>query len=223
MAKARRTTARRNARGQFVKGATAARRAPAKRRRVRRNPATKATARRTYSRTATMRRNPVRRRRATRRVARNPISSVNSIVNNMLKPAMTGAVGAIANDALFMYLPLPEQFKSPGLMRYASKAVTAVGLTWIASKVVSRKTATEMGVGALTCLTAEVARNFLVQNVPALAPAAMEGMGVYVPALGYYNAAQPIGQDPSQMGAYIPAGGSAVAGNGMAENGYAYS
>lgn len=218
MARAKTKTPRRNARGQFVKG----RSAPAKRR-VRRNPVARSTAstparRRTYKRTATMA--PARRRRSTRRVARNPISG-RGLMNDLLKPAMTGAAGAIVNDTLFTYLPLPDTLKAPGLARYATKGVTAVALTWAASKLLNRKTALEMGVGALTCLTAEVARNFITANVPALAPVAMEGMGVYVPSLGYYNPAPAIGNDTG-MGAYIPSGAN-IADNGMAENGYAYS
>lgn len=176
--------------------AKAQRRAPAKRRRVRRNPATKVAARRTYSRTARM--NPVRRRRRT--VRKNPIT-MRSITNDLVLPAAVGAVGAIANDALFTYLPLPAQFKTPGFARYASKAVTAIGMTWLASMVVQRKTAVQLGVGALTCLTAEIARG-MMQGIPALAPAAMEGMGVYtMGGLGYYNPAVPAG---GGMGVYVP-------------------
>jgi len=174
----------------------AARKAPAKRkRRVRRNPATKASQRRTYSRTATM--NPRKRRR----IRRNPTGRINlrTITNDLLMPAATGAVGAIANDALFTYLPLPVQFKTPGFARYASKAVTAIAMTWLAGMVVQKKTAMQLGVGALTTLTAEIAREFMVRNVPALAPAAMEGMGVYT--MGYYNPATPAG---GGMGVYVP-------------------
>lgn len=121
-----------------------------------------------------------------------------SVTNDLVMPAALGAVGAIANDALFTYLPLPAQLKTPGFARYASKAVTAIGMTWLASMVVQRKTALQMGVGALTCLTAEIARTFMAQT-PMLAPAAMEGMGVYT--MGYYNPAMPAG---GGMGVYVP-------------------
>lgn len=134
--------------------------------------------------------NPRRKRRATRRISRNPMTTRN-IINDMLMPAVTGAVGAIANDALFTYLPLPAQLKTNGFARYASKGVSAIAMTWLASFVVQRKTAVQLGVGALTCLTAEIARNMLQQAVPALAPVAMEGMGLYT--MGYYNPAMPAG------------------------------
>ena len=127
---------------------------------------------------------------------------MNQITNELLMPAATGAVGAIANDALFTYLPLPAQFKTPGFARYASKGVSAVVMTWLASLVVQRKTAMQLGVGALTTLTAEIAREFMVRNVPALAPAAMEGMGVYT--MGYYNPATPAGGGVNGMGVYVP-------------------
>ena len=121
------------------------------------------------------------------------------ITDELLMPAATGAVGAIANDALFTYLPLPAQFKTPGFARYASKGVSAVVMTWLASLVVQRKTAMQLGVGALTTLTAEIAREFMVRNIPAIAPAAMEGMGMYT--MGYYNPAMPAG---GGMGVYVP-------------------
>ena len=134
--------------------------------------------------------NPRRRRRILRN-PRNKFPTMNQVTNELLMPAAVGAVGAIANDALFTYLPLPAQFKAPGFARYASKGVSAIVMTWLASLVVQRKTAMQLGVGALTTLTAEIARQFMAQNVPALAPVAMEGMGLYT--MGYYNPALPAG------------------------------
>ncbi len=114
-----------------------------------------------------------------------------SITNDLIMPAVTGAVGAIANDALFTYLPLPAQMRTPGFVRYLSKGASAIALTFLASFVVQKRTAMQLGVGALTCLTAEIARTMLQQAVPALAPIAMEGMGLYT--MGYYNPALPAG------------------------------
>lgn len=157
------------------------------RKRVRRNPATATGQRRTYQRTAQM--NPRRRRR----IRRNPTGrlTMRSITNDLIMPAVTGAVGAIANDALFTYLPLPAQMRAPGFVRYLSKGASAIALTFLASFVVQKRTAMQLGVGALTCLTAEIARTMLQQAVPALAPVAMEGMGLYT--MGYYNPALPAG------------------------------
>ena len=116
-------------------------------------------------------------------------------MRDFMQPALTGAVGAIANDALFTYLPVPAQLKAPGLPRYASKALSAVLMSWIASFVVNQRTATQLGVGALTCLTAEVARDFILTQLPAATPLAVEGMGLYttMQGLGYYNPARPAG------------------------------
>jgi hypothetical protein len=132
---------------------------------------------------------------------------MNQITNELLMPAAVGAVGAIANDALFTYLPLPAQFKAPGFARYASKGLSAVVMTWLASLVVRRQTAMQLGVGALTTLTAEIARQFMAQNLPMLAPVAMEGMGLYT--MGYYNPALPAGggiNANNNMGLYTTGG-----------------
>lgn len=237
MARARRTAAQKRATRKMIAAnrarARGKRRAPvkARRRRVRRNPATQYRQRRTYARTATM--NPRRRRRrsSARRVRRNPIRMQN-IMRDLLQPAAIGATGAIVNDALFTYLPIPTQFKTPGMMRYASKGISAVAMVWLASHVVKKETAAQLGIGALTQLSAEIFRNFIAQNVPALAPAAIEGMGYYNPAavagggVGYYT--------NEGMGLYVPGGQSdrlpSLAtqngndGVGMySENGYSYS
>lgn len=128
-----------------------------------------------------------------------------TITDDLLIPAATGAVGAIANDALFTYLPLPAQLKTPGPMRYASKAVSAIAMTWLASLVLKRQTALRLGVGALTTLSAEIARDLMTRTVPQLAPVAMEGMGVYT--MGYYNPAIPAGG--GEMGVYTGGGNRA--------------
>ena len=148
--------------------------------------------------------NPRRRRRSTRRVRRNPIT-MRSVTNDLLIPAATGAVGAIVNDALFTYLPLPAQFKTPGVARYASKGVSAIAMTWLASMVLQRQTALRLGVGALTTLSAEIARDLMARTMPQLAPVAMEGMGVYtMGGMGYYNPALPAGG--GEMGVYTSGG-----------------
>ena len=160
-----------------------------RKRRVRRNPATSVGQRRTYARTAQM--NPRRRRRVRRNQLRGGRFTMNQVINDIVMPSAIGAVGAIANDALFTYLPLPMQFKTPGFARYASKGVTAVLMTWLASFVVQKRTAVQLGVGALNCLTAEMASVFRKQTMKQLAQVAMEGRGMYT--MGYYNPALPAG------------------------------
>ena len=134
--------------------------------------------------------NPRRRRRGVRRNQIGKFPTMRQITDELVMPAAVGAVGAIANDALFTYLPIPLQFKTPGFPRYASKGLSAVVMTWLASLVVRRQTAMQLGVGALTTLTAEIARDFMIR-VPTLAPMAVEGMGLYT--MGYYNPALPAG------------------------------
>lgn len=231
---AKRKTPRRNAKGQFVKGgggrrASTRKRTSAPKRRTRRNPTQrKARAYRATPR-ATTRRNPTRRRRTRRNPVRRNRFTVNRIMSDMVQPAFTGAVGAVANDMMFAYLPLPEQFKAPGMMRYAAKGVSAVAMSWLAGFVVNQRTANQVGVGALTCLTSEVVRNVVAQTFPG---AAMDGMGLYVNGMGYYNPALPAG-GMDGMGLYVGGQQSASlppASDGMgmygqekmAENGYSY-
>jgi hypothetical protein len=72
--------------------------------------------------------------------------------------------------------------------------------------VVKRQTALRLGVGALTTLSAEIARDLMTRTMPQLAPVAMEGMGVYtMNGMGYYNPAIPAGG--GAMGVYTQGGG----------------
>lgn len=157
-------------------------------------------------------RNPIHRKtsRVTRR--RNPIRRA-GVVNNIVMPAVTAASGALALDIAWAHLPLPANIKS-GNLKYAAKALGAVGLSMAAGMVVNKRTADAMGIGALTVVAHQMARDLLSRTVPALK---MDGMG-------YYSAGMPMGSPEDNMGLYVN-GQNANMGlyvNGT-ENGYSYN
>ncbi len=185
-----------------------------KRRRLRRNPITKAAAYRAVPTIA--RANPIRRRRRRgtsvavrrRRIRHNPLRlGGGGIFGQLMMPAATAAVGALALDVAFGYLPLPANLRT-GPLQLVTKTVGAIGLTFIASKVVSKSTAQAMGVGALTVVFHDVMKSFIVKTMPTLK---MDG-------LGYYSAGYPVGgyDGMAGMGEYIgnlSGGGMPMPGN----------
>jgi len=147
---------------------------------------------------AAPKRNPIRRRRAApvaRRKARrsrrrNP--SARSILNTTLIPALTAGAGAIGFNALWNFVPLPEQLKT-GMVQHVAKAAGAIGLGMVAGNVVGRKRATELVAGALTV----IAYNALKDAVSQVAPTVN---------LGYYSAGQPAGvlaYEGASLGEYV--------------------
>lgn len=157
---------------------------------------------------AAPKRNPIRRRRAPvarrkvrRARRRNP--SARSIVNSTLIPALTAGAGAIGFNALWNFVPLPEQLKT-GMIQHVAKAAGAIGLGMVANQVVGRKTATELVAGALTV----IAYNALKDAVGQVAPNVN---------LGYYSAGMPAGvlaYEGAGMGEYVRGMGEYVQGGG---------
>jgi hypothetical protein len=140
--------------------------------------------------------NPLRRR--------NPIGQN---ISGLFMPALTGAAGAIALDVAFGYLPIPVALAT-GPLKNVVKAAGAVALTLIASRVVKKSTAEAMGIGALTVLAHDLAKETITKFAPSVK---MDGMGLYVNgmgSLGYYSPAMPAGSAqalpaPSGMGLYV--------------------
>jgi len=136
---------------------------------------------------------PARRRRAAsstvhraRRYKRNP--SARGIVNSTLLPAATGASGALALDILWGFVPIPETLKA-GPLRYVVKGAGALGMGWLAGKVVKKSTAGQLASGALTVIMHDAMRDMMAKFMP--------GVG-----LGYYSAGYPVGE----MGEYVDGG-----------------
>ncbi len=193
---ARRSAKQKAASKRNIKKAQAARRKGTRRRTTTRKRRTKrrrsnpAATRRTYYR----RSNPRRR-----------MPSINSIINNQVMPAIVGGTGAVANDMLVNLLPLPAQFKS-GWMRHISKAVGAVAIGILGGFVLTKRTADQLGAGAMTVVGYNVVRDLAAQFVPQLPLGEyVTPLGEYLP-LGYYGA----GMDPS-LGV-VPGSGMETAG-----------
>jgi len=153
---------------------------------------------------ARRRRNPIRRAApmaVTRRRRRNPVRRA-GILDRMVFPAVTAAGGALALDALWAYLPIPIAIKG-GAFKHVAKAGAAIALTWGAEKVVSKQTASQIGMGALTVVFHQAAREFMAAKMPQIA---MDGMGWISPAMVAPKRATPgMGYFPSnQMGYYPP-------------------
>jgi hypothetical protein len=230
--KTRRTAAQKRATAKLVAFNRAKRRSPAKRKS---NPISSRAA--AYRGVATMS-NPIRRRRKKavgytvgsgpirrrklnpirRRRSRNPIGGG---LLSIVSPAITAASGALALDLAWGYLPLPANIKA-GPLRHVAKAAGAIALSMIAGKVVKKSTADAMGVGALTVVIHEAAKEAIHKFVPGVK---MDGVGLYVQGLGglgYYSAGMPAGgalPDNSGMGLYV----NGYSGSGLeTEAGYTY-
>ena len=157
--------------------------------------------------------NPVRSHSMKKRkhYSRNPLAkmgvpSVKSIGSNMLMPAAIGAVGAVAMDAAWSYLPIPANIKT-GNMKFAAKTVGVILLGVLASKVVKKSTAEAIVVGSLTVLFYGAARDLMSRALPMVSLGEMDmyspgllsgddmgeyetsGMNEYQPAMGEYQMA----------------------------------
>ena len=154
------------------------RRSPAKRKR-RRNPIAKRRAYRAVRTTTT----PTRRRR-------NPIRR--GIVDKLVIPAVTATAGALALDIAWAYLPLPVTIKA-GPLKHVAKAAGAIGLSILAGNVVKKSTADAMGLGALTVVLHQAAKEMIQRVAPQ----------VQMDGIGYYSAGLPVGGFSDNMGLYV--------------------
>lgn len=175
----KRRTPKRGAGGRFVKRAA---KTTARRTRRRRNPAPALAAA-----------NPVRRYRrrkaarvVSRRRRRNPISARGFIgqLTAPLMPAIAGAGGALTLDAAFKFIPLPATLKT-GYAGVAARAVTAVGIGMLLSRVLGSKLAGNMTQGALTVLAYNTIKPVAAAAAPNL--------------LGYYGAGAVLNDMPSSL------------------------
>lgn len=201
----RRSAAQRAASRRNIKKAQASRRrrrspARARRPRRRRNVYLRAAPRRAPRR----RSNPGYRRTALAN-PRARFPTFQSIINNQVVPAMVGGAGAVVNDVIVNMLPLPAQFKT-GWMRHVSKALGAVAIGMLGGFVLQKRTADQLGAGAMTVVGYNVVRDLTAQFAPQIPLG--EYLGEYLPmgSLGYYGA----GLDPS-FGT-IPGSGMETAG-----------
>jgi hypothetical protein len=193
---------------------------PSKRRRNPARPASRSVVRYRTRRAPRVRRNPARRRLFPA-----------GLVDRQLMPALIGGGGAVVNDVTYNFLlnMIPagtggimlEQFRT-GYARHVGKAASALLLAWGAGFVLARRTADQLGAGALTVVGYNVVRDVMAQVAPTLPLGWYDGMGAYIPSLGYAGAgASPGGRlnlrhgsDYTRsglarlrgMGAYVPNG-----------------
>jgi len=123
-------------------------------------------------------------RPARRSNPRRRLPTFNSIINDQVIPAAWGGVGAVVNDFIVNMLPLPAQFQA-GWMRHISKAVGAVAIGVLGGMMLNKRTADQLGAGAMTVVGYNVVRDLAANFAPQL-------------QLGYYGA----GLDPT-MGEYL--------------------
>lgn len=220
----RRTAAQRAATRKLV-ALNKSRRGGAKRKtkRVRRNPIARASRRRSVARgrrraaaparrrmSRAVRRNPAP-RRASRRVRRNPILPTRSTLMGLFGPALHGVGGSLVVDGVFGHLPLPAQFQT-GYGRHATKVGLAVLLAVVGGRFFAKKTATQMGIGSLTVIGHEVARELAAEFVPQVN---LDGMAMPVGAFVTGPGASGMGYISSAMNADANSGlGAFVTGPG---------
>lgn len=192
----RRGTPRRGAGGRFVSGGGGKRR---RRRSV--------GARRTRRRSIHLRKrgsvriyaNPRRRRyHALRRRRRNPIGLgggrgfIGQLTGSIM-PAVVGAGGAIVNDALMRFIPLPAMLRGRWTA-VLTRAVLAIGTGMLVGRMVNQRVGSQMASGALTVL----AYQQLAPFVPfAGGSQPMGDMGA--DELGYYGAGTPLQALPNSL------------------------
>lgn len=130
----------------------------------------------------------------------------NTIIDRQVMPALIGGSGAVANDVLYNFIPFPPMFAT-GPMRHVGKAASAIGLGWLSSFFLTRRTSEQIGAGALTVVGYNVVRELVQRFAPQIQ------MGEYLaPNLGYYGA----GMDPGYgMGEYLTPGLEQVPGAGV--------
>ena len=131
-------------------------------------------------------------RRSYRRASNPKLPRFNTIINNQVMPALVGGAGAVLDDILVNVVPLPANWKT-GNMRHVTKAVGAIAIGYVGAMFLPRKTANELGAGAMTVVGYNVVRDLAARFAPQLPLGGYleTGMGEYLdPAsgLGYYGA-----------------------------------
>lgn len=172
------------------------------------------------------RRSPVRAYRSRARRRRNPIS-LRGMSGGLMTQAMDaglGAGGALLNDALLTYVPVPAVMKT-GLPALLMQVVGAFGVGYLASFVVGKQRGARMAEGALTVLAYKTLRPMVATVVP-LAGSDIEGLGYYSPGMILQDSLSPL-PDLNQgtpLAAYISGlgGASDIPGGGYADESSQY-
>ena len=160
--------------------------------------------------------NPIRIHRKRARRRRNPLSlrGMGGGLVGQLMSALKGAGGAIANDALYTYLPLPAMLKA-GPMSLVTRALGAFGVGYLVSMVAGRNLGARMTEGALTVLTYQAVKPMVAGVLP-LAGDEIEGLGYYSPGMILQDTLSPLPDlnTGTPLAAYLSGLGSNVMGQG---------
>lgn len=92
-------------------------------------------------------------------------SGIMGMAKHTLKIGAYAAVGALALDAVWSYLPLPAAVRG-GYARHFAKAAGAVGLGVLAEKVLGRETGKLFALGAMTVVIHSALREVVAQFAP---------------------------------------------------------
>ena len=121
------------------------------------------------------------------------------IIDGQVMPALVGGGGAVLNDMLVNFVPgIPDNFKS-GNLRHLTKAVGAIAIGYVGAMFLPRRTADQLGAGAMTVVGYNVVRDLAARFAPQLplGEYLYGGVGEYLhpgtgeyldPALGFYGA-----------------------------------
>lgn len=150
--------------------------------------------------------NPRRHRaHAKRRRHRNPRMGGLSLggLKHTIVPALIGGVGAIALDVAFSYIPLPAAL-STGYVKTGVKLAGAIGLGFVASKIIGRERGKAVALGALTVVLYGAVKDLIKQYAPSVPGLAGDYSDMRV---GAYMTPQLSGMNPAPMlqglGAYM--------------------
>lgn len=128
-------------------------------------------------------------KRKTSRRRKNPVTR--KTVQKQVMNAATSAMGALALDVMWGYMPVPMNIKT-GPMRHIAKGLGALAVGFLAENLVKKSTANMMTEGALTVVMhsgmKEVAQQ-MMPNIPLgyYSPGMPSGVGEYVSGLGAYT------------------------------------
>jgi hypothetical protein len=197
---------------------------PARKKARRRNPVRSIRARKRH---AVRRHNPARvAKRAYHRRRRNPLSlgGMRSGITGKVTGAVMGAGGALLNDVLLTYVPLPLMLKT-GPLAILSKAVGAFAVGYLSSFALGKARGAQLAEGALTVLAYQVARPLVGTMLP-LAGDDIEGMGYYSPGMILQDSLSPLTDlnSGTPLQAYISGlGANVTAGQGSQDESDLYS
>lgn len=109
---------------------------------------------------------------------------------SLVRTAAPAAVGAVALDVLWAYLPLPAQVRA-GYAQFIAKGAGAVALGMVAEKFLGREIGSKFALGAMTVVIYNLARTLVGQFAPGIA---LAGGDSDFPSMGYYGTAPTVGE-----------------------------